>query len=232
MDYNVFLNIGYGMYLVASQDEGQLNGQIANAIVQITAEPPTFAVSINKENLTHSFIEKSRAFTVSILGETASMKFIGKFGFKSGRKINKFDGTNFKMGKSGLPVVLDHAVAFFECKVINSFDVGNYTVFIGEAVNAETLNDSKPMTYSYYREVIKGKSPKTAPTYLDKKKITKQQESIMSKYECTICGYIYDPAVGDIDNGIEPGTSFENLPDDWVCPECGVGKEDFEKVEE
>ncbi|MCK4641754.1 MAG: rubredoxin [Candidatus Marinimicrobia bacterium] len=220
------------MYLVASQDEGQLNGQIANAIVQITAEPPTFAVSINKENLTHSFIEKSRAFTVSILGETASMKFIGKFGFKSGRKINKFDGTNFKMGKSGLPVVLDHAVAFFECKVINSFDVGNYTVFIGEAVNAETLNDSKPMTYSYYREVIKGKSPKTAPTYLDKKKITKQQESIMSKYECTICGYIYDPAVGDIDNGIEPGTSFENLPDDWVCPECGVGKEDFEKVEE
>ncbi len=172
MDYNVFLRIGYGMYLVASQDEGQLNGQIANAIVQITAEPPTFAVSINKENFTHSFIEKSRAFTVSILGETASMKFIGKFGFKSGRAINKFDGTNFKTGKSGLPIVLDHAVAFFECKVINSFDVGNYTVFIGEAVNAETLNDIKPMTYSYYREVIKGKSPKTAPTYLDKKKIT------------------------------------------------------------
>lgn len=231
MDYNVFLSIGYGMYLVASQDEGQLNGQIANAIVQITSKPPTFAVSINKENLTHSFIEKSRAFTVSILGETTTMKFIGKFGFKSGRKINKFDGTNFRMGKSGLPIVLDHATAFFECKVINFFDVGNYTVFIGEAVNAETLNDSKPMTYSYYREVIKGKSPKTAPTYLDKNKLTKKKESTMSKYECTICGYVYDPAVGDIDNGIEPGTSFEDLPDDWVCPECGVGKEDFEKLE-
>ena len=231
MDYNVFLSIGYGMYLVASQDAGQLNGQIANAIVQITAEPPTFAVSINKENLTHSFIEKSRAFTVSILGETTTMKFIGKFGFKSGRKINKFDGTNFKMGKSGLPIVLDHAVAFFECKVINSFDVGNYTVFIGEAVNAETLNDSKPMTYSYYREVIKGKSPKTAPTYFNKKRVTKKKESIMSKYECKICGYVYDPAAGDIENGIKPGTSFENLPDDWVCPECGVGKDEFEKVE-
>lgn len=231
MDYNVFLSIGYGMYLVASQDAGQLNGQIANAIVQITSEPPTFAVSINKENLTHSFIEKSRVFTVSILGETAPMKFIGKFGFKSGRKIDKFDGTNYKMGKSGLPIVLDHAVAFFECKVINSFDVGNYTVFIGEAVNAETLNDSKPMTYSYYHEVIKGKSPKTAPTYIDKKGITKNKEITMSKYECTICGYVYDPAVGDVENGIEPGTSFEDLPDDWVCPECGVGKEDFEEVE-
>jgi len=232
LDYNVFLSIGYGMYVVASQDAEQLNGQIANAIVQITSEPPTFAVSINKENLTHSFIEKSRAFTISILGETTPMKFIGKFGFKSGRKINKFNDTNFKIGKSGLPIVLDHAVAFFECKVINSFDVGNHTVFIGEAVNAETLNDSKPMTYSYYREVIKGKSPKTAPTYLDKKKITKKRESVMSKYECTVCGYIYDPAVGDVENGIKPGTSFEDLPDDWVCPECGVGKEDFEKVEE
>jgi len=166
LDYNVFLSIGYGMYLVATQDKGKFNGQIANTIVQITSEPPAFAVSINKENLTHSFIEKSGAFTVSILGETAPMKFIGKFGFKSGRKINKFDGTNFKTGKSGLPIVLDHAVAFFECKLINSYDVGNYTVFIGEAVNAETLNDSKPMTYTYYREVIKGKSPKTAPTYI------------------------------------------------------------------
>jgi rubredoxin len=62
-------------------------------------------------------------------------------------------------------------------------------------------------------------------------KITKKKESTMSKYECTICGYVYDPAVGDVENGIEPGTSFEDLPDDWVCPECGVGKEDFEEVE-
>lgn len=54
----------------------------------------------------------------------------------------------------------------------------------------------------------------------------------MSKYECTVCGYIYDPAKGDLDNGIEPGTPFEELPDDWVCPVCGAGKEDFEEVEE
>lgn len=54
----------------------------------------------------------------------------------------------------------------------------------------------------------------------------------MTKYECTLCGYIYDPAKGDPDNGIEPGTPFEKLPDDWVCPVCGAGKEDFEEVEE
>ena len=52
----------------------------------------------------------------------------------------------------------------------------------------------------------------------------------MDKYVCTACGYIYDPAIGDPDNGIAPGTSFDDLPDDWVCPECGVDKEYFEKV--
>jgi rubredoxin len=54
----------------------------------------------------------------------------------------------------------------------------------------------------------------------------------MEKYKCLLCGYIYDPDVGDPDNGIDPGTSFDDLPDDWVCPECGAGKEDFEPVEE
>ena len=54
----------------------------------------------------------------------------------------------------------------------------------------------------------------------------------MKKYECNVCGYIYDPAKGDPDNGIQPGTAFEDLPEDWVCPLCSVGKEDFEEVEE
>ncbi len=54
----------------------------------------------------------------------------------------------------------------------------------------------------------------------------------MKKYKCTVCGYIYDPAIGDPDSGVQPGTSFEDIPSDWVCPECGVSKEDFEVVEE
>ena len=57
-----------------------------------------------------------------------------------------------------------------------------------------------------------------------------QSRSNMDKYECIACGYIYDPAIGDPDNGIEPGTSFDDLPEDWVCPECGVGKDQFEKI--
>jgi len=54
----------------------------------------------------------------------------------------------------------------------------------------------------------------------------------LAKYECAVCGYVYDPEIGDPDGGIEPGTPFEDLPEDWVCPECGVGKEEFERIED
>ena len=86
--------------------------------------------------------------------------------------------------------------------------------------------EGEPMTYTYYRNVMKGKSPKNAPTF--------QQSSIktniiMDRYECDMCGYVYDPAKGDPDNGIAPGTPFEQLPSTWTCPICGVDKSNFSK---
>ena len=89
------------------------------------------------------------------------------------------------------------------------------------------------MTYEYYHEVKGGLSPKTAPTYykeIDKaKEIIKKEEEKMDKYVCTVCGYVYDPEKGDPDGGIAPGTKFEDISDEWVCPLCGVGKNDFKK---
>jgi rubredoxin len=91
------------------------------------------------------------------------------------------------------------------------------------------LNDKVPITYEYYHKIKGGYSPKTAPTYfgaIDKKN---KEENKMDKYVCEVCGYVYDPAKGDPDSGIQPGTAFENLPDDWVCPICGAAKEAFNK---
>ncbi|GAG57865.1 unnamed protein product [marine sediment metagenome] len=90
------------------------------------------------------------------------------------------------------------------------------------------------MTYAYYRDVKHGRTPKTAATYHETKTKTKTTKGTtsMKKYKCLVCGYIYDPAAGDPDNGVEAGTAFEDLPDDWVCPECGVGKDEFEAVED
>lgn len=225
-------DISYGLYIICSKNVEKINGQIANALFQVTSEPPTIAVSINKKNLTHEFIEKSKVFTVSVLSEKTPMKLIGTFGFKSGTDIEKFEGINYKIGKTKVPIVLDNTLACIEAKMINRIDVGTHTIFIGRVEDAEILTEDKPMTYEYYHKVKGGFSPKTAPTYssvVDKE--IKKEEEKMEKYVCTICGYVYDPEKGDPDGGIAPGTKFEDIPDGWVCPLCGASKSDFEKQE-
>ncbi len=234
MNLKALYKISYGVYIVASKKGDKFNGQIANTVFQVTSEPPQIAISINKSNLTHEFIESSGVFTVSVLSTETPMTQIGKFGFKSGRDIDKFESTNYKVGKTGAPIVLDNALAYLECEVVKSLDTGTHTIFVGRIVDADVLSDGEPMTYAYYHQIKKGKSPKTAPTYIadGEGTRTKKESKKMAKYRCQICGYIYDPEEGDPDSGIKPGTPFEELPDDWVCPICGAGKEDFEKVED
>jgi len=228
MNLKALHKLGYGMYVVSSRKGARLNGQIANTVFQITSEPPTIAVSINKNNLTHQFITESKVFTASVLCQDTPLSFIGLFGFKSGRDIDKFDGINYKIGETQAPVVIDNAVAYMEAKVTQQVDVGTHTIFIGEVVDADVLTEEVCMTYDYYHQVKRGTTPKTAPVYIEEKKV----EALKApKYRCTVCGYIYDPELGDPDGGIKPGTPFEELPDDWVCPVCGAAKSEFEKIE-
>jgi flavin reductase (DIM6/NTAB) family NADH-FMN oxidoreductase RutF/rubredoxin len=234
MDKKALRKISYGLYVVCSKNNGKINGQIANAIFQVTSEPPTVAVSINKLNFTHEYITKSKVFTISVLSKETPMKFIGTFGFKCGRNIDKFEGVNYKIGKTKTPIIKDYSIAAIEAKVIDRIDVGTHTIFIGEIIDAETFSDETPMTYEYYHKIKGGFSPKTAPTYYkenDKSKKEKKEEKNMDKYVCNVCGYIYDPKEGDPDNGVEPGTAFEDIPDEWVCPVCGASKSDFSKQE-
>ena len=228
MDAKALYQITYGLYVVSSTKGGKLNGQIANTLFQVTSEPVRLSVCINKQNLTHEFIRDSRVFAASILSRDTPLSFIGTFGFKSGRDIDKFAQVNYKIGETGSPIVLDHTLAYLEAKVISEMDAGTHTIFVGEVAEAENLRSGEPMTYAYYHEVKRGKAPKTAPTYIkEEKKMMK-----LAKYQCSICGYIYDPEEGDPDGGIAPGTLFENIPDDWVCPVCGASKDQFEKIEE
>ena len=154
------------MYVVSSKKEGTLNGQIANTVFQVTAEPPQISVCINKDNLTHQFIQKSRVFTVSILEHDVPMEFIGRFGFKSGKEVEKFKGIDYKLGITGAPVVIQNCLSYLECEVTNNIDVGTHTLFIGKLVEAEVLRDGEPMTYAYYHKIKGGRAPKTAPTYI------------------------------------------------------------------
>ena len=235
VNLETLFKLSYGMCIVSSKKGDRFNGCIVNTVFQIVPEPPMIAVSVNRKCLTHECISDSKVFSVSILSQQTPMPFIGKFGFRTGRDIDKFENIRYQIGQTGVPIVLDNTVAIIEAEVTQSIDNATHTLFIAKIVACRTLDDAaEPMTYAYYRDIKQGRTPETAATYIkikQKSKIKKGVKSIM-KYKCLICGYIYNPAVGDPENGVEPGTSFEDLPDDWVCPECGADKYQFEPVEE
>ena len=223
-------NLTYGLYVVTACADGKANGQIANAVFQVTADPARVAVSLNKENLTHEYVSRGGVFGVSVLAEETPMTFIGLFGFKSGRGVDKLTRVEHKEGSSGCSLVTENALAVMEARVVSSLDVGTHTIFVGDVVAGEVLREGKPLTYACYHETKKGRAPKTAPTYRAALAAGEEErsEAGMKKYVCQVCGYVYDPAAGDPDGVVEPGTTFEDLPDDWVCPVCGAAKDQFE----
>jgi ferric-chelate reductase [NAD(P)H] len=164
-DRKAFRDLSYGLYIITSLDGDRLNGQIVNTVIQVTSDPARVAVIVNKQNLTHEFISKSRLFGVSVLDESAPMTFLGPFGFRSGRDVDKLSQVQFKIGVTGCPLVLEHALSVLEAKVIDQIDLSTHTIFIGDTVNAEVLKEGRPLTYRYYQESLKGKAPATAPTY-------------------------------------------------------------------
>ena len=212
IDNNVFRDVSYGMYLVSTKNE-KPSGCIINTLIQITSQNPLVAISLNKNNATHDEIVKSKKFAVSVLSEETNQEVIKTFGYFSSRDINKFDKVKYEE-KNNHPVVLEDISSYLICKVENIIDCETHDIFIGRVELTEKVSNKIPMTYKYYHENRKGTSPKNAPTFIEEKK--------KDAYRCTICGYIYDNEKEEI--------PFEELPDDWVCPRCGVGKELFEKI--
>ncbi len=241
MNQEALFKITYGLYVVSASNGENLTGHVSNTVFQVTANPVRFTVASNKDNLTTEFISKSQSFSVSVLSEDVDLNFLGPWGFNSGRDTNKFENLNYKTGESGAPILLDKCLAYFECKVLETIDTGTHILFIGEVIDMDvTEEQGNALTYDYYRRVIKGISPKNAPTYIadhdeheTSEEAPEEETSNVSKqlYQCVVCGLIYDPEEGDPDSGIAPGTAFEDIPDDWICPICGVTKSDFKPID-
>ncbi len=242
MDLRALHKLSYGMYLLTVESNGRRNGQIVNAVIQVTSEPPQVAICINKANYTYSFLNKSNFFALSILSENTPLSFIGNWGFKSGREVDKFLHANVIYTSTGTPVVTDYAIATMELELVQKVNVGTHDVFIGKILSSNVLSQDTPMTYAYYHHVKGGGVPKSAPHYAgnSEEPIINGDNNLntdkplsgdeMKKYQCTVCGYVYDPVTGDPDSGIAPGTAFEDIPDDWTCPVCGVEKSMFQPV--
>lgn len=216
MDINIFRKMSYGVYIVSSLDGERPTGCIANSIMQITSSPATVAVSVNHDNYTNGCIEKTGKFAFSIMAEDSDAGLIGNFGFRSGKDVDKFEHVDYEMVQ-GIPVV-KYTCGYVVCKVINKMETATHTVFLGEVIDTGSYDGmGDAMTYAYYHNVVKGKSPKNAPTYLpengDGNTVENEKKA---KYTCQVCGYVYE------------GNA---LPEDFKCPICGVGADRFVKSE-
>jgi flavin reductase (DIM6/NTAB) family NADH-FMN oxidoreductase RutF/rubredoxin len=227
IDSSAFFKITYGLYVVSSGGGKKINGYVSNAVFQVTAEPAQLAVCCSKNNYTAELINESKALSISILKKEADSGLIGAFGYKSGRDIDKFTDVKYMTGTTGVPILLEDTIAWFECKVTKTIDLGTHLLFVSEVIANNLIDSSgEPLTYAYYRDIKKGKSPKNAPTYIDGDHAQKGV-SDTKKYKCLVCGHIYDPSEGDPNQNIPAGTDFENLSNDWQCPVCGVDKSNF-----
>lgn len=209
MDNKILRDLSYGVYVIGSTCEGRYVGCIANSVMQITSNPQTIAISINHDNYTNECIKKCNKFSVSILNEGCDPSIIGTFGFSSSRDTDKYKDVLFETYDE-VPVITE-SNGYIVCEVISTLEAETHTIFVGKVIAMEKLDDKVPMTYKYYHEVLKGKSPKKAPTYVE----DIETEIKTNRWKCTMCGYIYE---GD------------ELPLDFKCPICGQPREVFEKV--
>ena len=160
MNNRILQSLSYGLYAVGVKGEKYPTACIVNTVFQITSSPMMVAISINHANYTNECIKKQGEFTVSVLSENTSGAIIGALGFNSGRESNKLQNVRHKILREGAPVVQEDICCWFLCKVRDSIETTTHTIFIGELTAGSEKITGTPMTYKFYHDVIKGKSPK------------------------------------------------------------------------
>lgn len=175
-DLTALFNIGYGLYVVTSNDGNQDNGLIVNTVTQVTNTPNRIAVTINKQNYSHHIIKQTGVMNVNCLSVDAPFSTFEKFGFVSGRAKNKFEGEDVLRSDNGLVFLNQYINSFMSLKVEDYVDLDTHGMFICSVTEARVLSDRETMTYTYYQKNVKPK-PET-----EGKK----------GYVCKVCGYVYE----------------------------------------
>ena len=198
-DLTALFNIGYGLYVVTSNDGKKDNGLIVNTVTQVTNTPNKIAVTINKQNYSHHVINQTGIMNVNCLSIDAPFEVFERFGFQSGRNVNKFENYNVNRSDNGLVFLPRYINSFMSLKVEQYIDLDTHGMFICSITESRVITNLETMSYTYYQENVKPK-PET-----EGKK----------GYVCKICGFVYEG---------------ENLPDDYICPLCKHGANDFEPI--
>ena len=204
MDNKVMYSLSYGLFVLSARQGDKDNGCITNTAIQVTTDPNRIVIAVNKGNYTHDMVKETGRFTISILSEEAKFDLFQRFGFQSGRDVDKFAGySDCRRSANGLYVVTAGTNAYISAAVEQTVDLGTHTLFIAGVEDGEILSDVPSATYTYYQTSIKPK-PQAAPKTGGK-----------TVWRCVICGYIYEG---------------EELPADYICPLCKHPASDFEKV--
>jgi flavin reductase (DIM6/NTAB) family NADH-FMN oxidoreductase RutF/uncharacterized Fe-S cluster protein YjdI len=233
MDDKVLQKLSYGMYIIGAKHGQLYNGQVAHRVYQTPSNPPTVAVSINRKNLTYDFIKDSGQFTISVLEQGTPLRLINKLGYKSGREFDKYLNLDYQLSPGGIPYLTKYTLAYLEARVIQAVDVDEeFTVFIALVTEAVQLKEGTPMPFSFKYLVKKSPTGSAVSLNQESQEHPKNETLDLSqdKYECQVCGLIYDPAEGEPDYGVPRGTPFGKLPKDWTCPLCDEGLEVFSRV--
>ena len=228
IDRKAFRSLSSGLYLITAREGDARCGCVVNTLTQVASEPPTLAVSLNKENATTDVVRTSGRFAATALADTAPMELIGTFGFHSSADTDKFALCSYAADGAEVPYVTESALARFSVRVTETVDVGSHYLFVGIVEEAEVLAAGDPLTYAFYHAVKGGKTPPKAATYNggDEAAPAGVEESPAGApaagkriaWRCTICGYI--------EEGYPDG-----LPADYACPICGAPRDMFERIE-
>ena len=175
-DLTALFNIGYGLYVITSNDGKKDNGLIVNTVTQVTNTPNRIAVTINKENYSHHIIKQTGVMNINCLSIDAPFSVFERFGFQSGRNVDKFADYEYLRSDNGLAFLPRYINSFMSLKVEQYVDLDTHGMFICSVTEARVITNAETMTYTYYQNNVKPK-PQT-----DGKK----------GYVCKICGYVYE----------------------------------------
>ena len=166
MDINALTKLSYGLYIITTKYEDTFSGCIVNTVVQATPEEkPKLVVIVNKDNYTNKIMKKSKKVNISVLNQEADMLLIGKFGFRTSENFDKLENTQYIMGQNQIPIVTQCVSAYIEANIIQEIDCSTHTIFFFFFQKSEIINDKPVLTYDYYHNVIKGKTPQKASSY-------------------------------------------------------------------
>ena len=166
MDNKVFFNIGYGLYVLTAKDGDKDNGCIINTVMQVSSNPILMAIGVNKQNLTHDMILKTKEFNISVLTTNTTFKVFEHFGYQSGRKINKFKNCETELrSENGILYLPKYINSYISCKVIETIDFETHTMFKAEVIDAKAISNDETVTYTYYQKNIKPKPQSSHKKY-------------------------------------------------------------------